>query len=35
MSTDLLSEIEALARRIVVIDLSQNIIVKDTGEDNE
>jgi hypothetical protein len=35
MSTDLLAEIEALARRIVAIDLSQKIIVKDTGEDNE
>jgi hypothetical protein len=28
MSTDLLAEIEALARRIVAIDLSQKIIVK-------
>jgi hypothetical protein len=35
MSTDLLAEIEALARRIVAIDLSQKIIVKDTGEENE
>jgi hypothetical protein len=35
VSTDLLAEIEALARRIVAIDLSQKIIVKDTGEDNE
>jgi hypothetical protein len=34
MSTDLLAEIEALARRIVAIDLSQKIIVKadDTDE---
>ncbi len=34
MSTDLLAEIEALARRIVAIDLSQKIIIKadDTDE---
>ena len=32
MSTDLLAEIEALARRIVAIDLSQKIIVKDKDE---
>jgi hypothetical protein len=32
MSNDLLSEIEALARRIVAIDLSQKIIVKDEDE---
>ena len=34
MSTDLLAEIEALARKIVAIDLSQKIIVKvdDTDE---
>jgi hypothetical protein len=32
MSTDLLAEIEALARRIVAIDLSQKIIVKDEDE---
>jgi hypothetical protein len=34
MSNDLLAEIEALARRIVAIDLSQKIIVKadDTDE---
>ena len=34
MSNDLLAEIEALARKIVAIDLSQKIIVKadDTDE---
>jgi hypothetical protein len=32
MSTDLLAEIEALARRIVAIDLSQKIIVKDEDQ---
>lgn len=32
MSNDLLAEIEALARRIVAIDLSQKIIVKDEDE---
>jgi hypothetical protein len=32
MSTDLLSEIEELARKILAIDLSQKIIVKDTDE---
>jgi len=32
MSTDLLSEIEELARKIIAIDLSQKIIVKDTDE---
>ena len=32
MSTDLLAEIEALARKIVAIDLSQKIIVKDEDE---
>jgi hypothetical protein len=35
MSTDLLAEIEALARRIVAIDLSQKIIVKDTEGDDD
>jgi len=35
MSTDLLAEIEALARRIVAIDLSQKIIVKDTEDDDD
>jgi hypothetical protein len=35
MSTDLLSEIEELARKIMAIDLSQKIIVKQTGEENE
>ena len=32
MSNDLLSEIEELARKIMAIDLSQKIIVKDTDE---
>ena len=32
MSDDLLSEIEELARKIMAIDLSQKIIVKDTDE---
>jgi hypothetical protein len=32
MSTDLLSEIEELARKIMAIDLSQKIIVKDEDE---
>ena len=32
VNTDLLAEIEELARRIVAIDLSQKIIVKDKDE---
>ena len=32
MSTDLLTEIEELARKIMAIDLSQKIIVKDKNE---
>lgn len=32
MSTDLLAEIEELARKITAIDLSQKIIVKDKDE---
>jgi hypothetical protein len=32
MSNDLLSEIEELARKIMAIDLSQKIIVKDKDE---
>ena len=32
MSTDLLTEIEELARKIMAIDLSQKIIVKDKDE---
>lgn len=32
MSTDLLAEIEELARKIMAIDLSQKIIVKDKNE---
>lgn len=35
MSKTLLDEIEELARKITSIDLSQKIIVKDTGENNE
>jgi hypothetical protein len=33
MNTDLLAEIEALARKIVAIDLSQKIIVKSDDTD--
>lgn len=35
MSNDLLSEIEELARKIMAIDLSQKIIVKDKEGSNE
>jgi len=35
MAKTLLDELEELARRIVAIDLSQKIIVKDVEPDNE